>query len=165
VSSPVARRSCRVIAIDPDGRFLLLGGRYEGRRIWITPGGGCWPDEDDMTTASRELLEETGLRVEPERLGRIVATTAGIWTGADGTLYDSIDNHFAVRVDGFEPTRDGHEDLEREWIEEFRWWTLDELVNTRETVWPLGLAGVIERLLAGDWPTEPVKLPWHHADD
>jgi 8-oxo-dGTP pyrophosphatase MutT (NUDIX family) len=162
VVSRVKRRSCRVIAIDPDGRVLLFSGQFEGRRMWITPGGGCWPDEDDLSTACREFLEETGVRLEPERLGHIVAATAGDWAASDGTIYASRDNYFAVRLDAFTPTTDGHEPLEREWIEGFRWWSVDEVDATDETVWPLGLAALVRRILAGNVPTEPVELPWHH---
>src|SRR5205814_7668782 len=144
---PVDRRSCRVIAIDPAGRVLLLGGSEGGRRVCITPGGGCWPDEDDETTACRELFEETGLRLEPVHLGRPVGTTSGVWTASAGTVYRTADYHFAVRVDAFTPVTDRHEEVERAWIEEFRWWPVDEIETTTETVWPLGLAPLVRRIL------------------
>ena len=153
-----------MIAIDPDGRVLLLGGRAEGRRVWITPGGGCWPDEDDPTTACREFFEETGFRIDPRDVGRAVGYTSGLWTAEDGTRYRSVDYHFAVRLEAFAPTRDGHEALESAWIEEFRWWPIEDLETTHETVWPLELAGLIRRILAGDWPAEPVRFPWHHDE-
>jgi 8-oxo-dGTP pyrophosphatase MutT (NUDIX family) len=164
MATPVKRRCGRVIAIDRDGRVLLLAGQHEGRRIWITPGGGCWPDEDDVTTACREFFEETGMRLEPPSLGHVVATTTGEWTAPEGTLYATRDAYFAVRVEAFTPVTDGHEPLERDWIEEFRWWSLAELEATHETVWPLGLAPLIRRLVANDWPAEPIALPWHHDE-
>ena len=36
------------------------------------------------------------------------------------------------------------------------------LAGTEETVFPLGLAPLVARLLAGAVPDEPVVLSWHH---
>jgi 8-oxo-dGTP pyrophosphatase MutT (NUDIX family) len=44
----------------------------------------------------------------------------------------------------------------------YRWWTLTELVETTETVYPNQLAALVADLIAGRMPTRPVELPWHH---
>ena len=64
---------------DPDGRVLLVRHTY-GARNWELPGGGSQPGEDPRATARRELLEETGLDIEPGPLTGIyyeVAHEAG----------------------------------------------------------------------------------------
>ena len=99
---------------------------------------------------------------DAERFGRVIAFTRGIWTDVHGTQFDATDTFFALRVPSFTPTSDGHEDLEREWIEEFRWWSLEELDATSETVWPLGLAAFVRQLLTDEWPTAPLQFAWHH---
>ncbi len=54
------------------------------------------------------------------------------------------------------------EALERSNHAGHRWWPLDELAATTETVYPLGLASLVAGLLAGGAPPRPVELPWHH---
>ncbi|MER5625903.1 hypothetical protein ABT061_33190 [Streptosporangium sp. NPDC002544] len=58
----------------------------------------------------------------------------------------------------------GMEDHERAILDRFHRWSLPEVRSTAERVIPLGLAGLMERLLAGDIPREPVNFPWHHPD-
>src|SRR5213076_2068710 len=75
------RRSARMILIDGAERILLFSGYlYPDDRnasTWFTPGGGVDDGESQAAAASRELREETGLAVPPERLGRVVAWTSG----------------------------------------------------------------------------------------
>ena len=52
---------------DHDGRVLLVRHTY-GRLNWELPGGGAEPDESPDQTAVREVLEETALDVEIDRL-------------------------------------------------------------------------------------------------
>lgn len=55
------------VIFDGAGRVLLVHHTY-GRRNWELPGGGSEPGEAPDQTATRELFEETGLRVELDRL-------------------------------------------------------------------------------------------------
>lgn len=51
---------CRVIALDPQGRVLLIRHTY-GTGRWMPPGGGLGRREEVLDAAARELAEETGL--------------------------------------------------------------------------------------------------------
>lgn len=55
------------VIFDVEGRVLLVHHTY-GRMNWELPGGGSEPGEAPDETARRELLEETGLDVELDRL-------------------------------------------------------------------------------------------------
>ncbi|SFG47749.1 ADP-ribose pyrophosphatase YjhB, NUDIX family [Novosphingobium sp. CF614] len=58
---------CRIIALDEDGRVLLLRQTY-GRDCWLAPGGGMRSGEDALETSRRELAEETNCTLVDARL-------------------------------------------------------------------------------------------------
>lgn len=57
----------RVLALDPQGRVLLVRHSY-GSRKWMPPGGGLRDGEDPVAAAARELMEETGCTLSDARL-------------------------------------------------------------------------------------------------
>jgi hypothetical protein len=64
-----------------------------------------------------------------------------------GRGYDQEETYFLVRVSG-EPTTDGRwTDVEEATIVGHRWWTIEELRRTDETVYREGLADILERFL------------------
>lgn len=67
MGAQVDTRIAGVILVDRDGR-LLLQLRDGNTRIdphrWCLPGGHVDPGEDPLESAHRELLEETGLKVD-----------------------------------------------------------------------------------------------------
>jgi ADP-ribose pyrophosphatase YjhB (NUDIX family) len=58
---------------DEQGRLLLIKRGHEpGAGLWSLPGGRIEPGETDADALIREMLEETGLAVEPgPLLGRV----------------------------------------------------------------------------------------------
>ncbi len=57
---PPIRTAVRVVALDGDGRVLLL--RYEENGgFWATPGGALDGPEDHLAALRRELREELGI--------------------------------------------------------------------------------------------------------
>ena len=162
--TPVERRSARVILVDRPDRVLLfsaLAPLPDGapRVIWVVPGGGVEGDEGFGAAAARELYEETGLCVAAEQLRGPVALTRGAWT-FQGVDYWSEDAYFFLRVSESAVSAADLSPLEREQVTGHRWWSVDELVSTDAIVFPRGLGPLVARLLAGDYPRQPVELPW-----
>jgi 8-oxo-dGTP pyrophosphatase MutT (NUDIX family) len=161
--APVYRPSARLLVVGPGDTLLLFQIRdsagSQDSLSWLTPGGGIRPGEATADAAARELLEETGIRVDPAALGPVVAYSEGQWS-ADGRVFDSYDSYFCIRVTDTQVDTGGQEDLERSLITGHRWWRIDDLATTPELVVPPGLAGLMRALLADGPPAAPVRLAW-----
>ncbi|MEU6792815.1 NUDIX domain-containing protein [Nonomuraea wenchangensis] len=80
------------VILDAAGRILLVQrGRPPGAGLWSVPGGRLEPGEDDETGVRREVLEETGLRVEVGPLAGVVERP-----GPGGVTYVIRDYHATV---------------------------------------------------------------------
>jgi len=148
---------------ETGGRVLLFSAQEPaGPRWWFTPGGGVNRGETLAAAGARELKEETGYACTEAELGPVVATTAGQWRSAEeGKLFLGAHSFFFLRVPSPELNTDGQEDLERSLITGHRWWTVPDLRTATERVWPAApdLADLLDRLLRGDIPPRPVRLP------
>jgi 8-oxo-dGTP pyrophosphatase MutT (NUDIX family) len=145
----IFRASAKVLLVDPSGRVILFRGRdpdgTDDRPVWFAVGGGQEPGETPQEAALREVFEETGQEVAD--LGPVVLTRRFHWTFR-GTLYDQEDTYFLVVMPHFEPTSMGWTDLEREVVLGHRWWSVDELRTTSDTVFPVGLADLLDAHLS-----------------
>jgi len=146
------RQAARILLVDAQGRVLLFRGwdpaRPE-RRYWFTPGGGLDPDEAPAVGGARELAEETGLRVTPEELGEPVWREVTEFS-FDGRWYRQEQQFFLVRIAAWEVDTTGFDPIERDTIDDHRWWTTDELTRTPEKFYPTDLAEVLRRALEGE---------------
>lgn len=145
------RHAGRVIVLDPGNRVLLF--RYDDPPPfgvhWATPGGGLEPGEDYHAGATRELREETGW--DDVRVGAELTGLAG-WRDIlrVGRPFRQHERYFVARVaDPQRPVTDVDGMHAADEIATSRWWSLDELEATEDTVYPVGLAGVLRDLIAG----------------
>ncbi|GAA2901531.1 hypothetical protein GCM10020220_108600 [Nonomuraea rubra] len=97
-------------------------------------------------------------------MGPLVATSVGDWTRHDGTPMRSEHSFFFLRVPSLQVDFSGMEEFERSLLDVFRWWTPADLRTTDECVLPAGLADLLELLLSGEMPSEPVVLSWDSPD-
>ena len=129
--------------------MLLFRGTDPGRpgiRYWFTAGGGLDEGETSTQGAARELREETGLSLPPERMGDPVWHQVTDFP-FDGRWYRQDQDFYLVRVDALEVNVDGFEEVERESIDDHRWWSLADLETTAERFYPDELIDLLRGIL------------------
>lgn len=135
------RETARIMLVDEQNRIFLLKTHFDPEvglpPRWLTPGGGIDSGETTLEAAVRELREETGLRVDPEDLGEPALVSSGRWDWADGLSYHTYtDTIYELKVENFEPDTSGFTQDELRDILEYRWWTIQELMESDEQLAP-----------------------------
>ena len=105
------------ICVDEDGRILLTRRAWEPYKgMWDLPGGFLGEGEHPLDALRRELLEETGLEVEPTAWFGAFMTRYGDEPGARHVL----NLVWEARVTGGEPQAADD-------VAELRWFARDEV--------------------------------------
>lgn len=141
------RRSARTILLSPANDVLLIhfvvprsGGDFA---FWATPGGEVEEGEDDLSAAERELCEELELTVE--LLGPVHRSQAEF--EHKGAMVLSIDVFFLGRCERDAPRLSPFTQEERAVLRSARWWTIDEIETTNESLFPEGLSAIVRQLV------------------
>ena len=142
------RVTARLLLLDPDGRILLMKGRLPSDPTapgaWFTIGGGVEAGETLREAAAREAIEETGFT--DVVIGDVVFEGEQIHHDRKGRPVLVRETFMLARCGGGEPSRAGWQALEREFVDDVRWWTLEALIACREPMFPADLP---VRLAAG----------------
>jgi 8-oxo-dGTP pyrophosphatase MutT (NUDIX family) len=145
------------VLLDADQRVLLLKlvNRARGTTWWVTPGGGLNPGESPADGLLRELREEIGLTE--------ASVDFPLWENhryfrQAGRVYSQDETFFLVRAEPFAVDIAGIDEFERETQVGHRWWSLGELYETGEKVYPRGLAGLLSELLEKGPPPRPISI-------
>lgn len=152
-TSPL-REGARVIALDDAQRVLLL--RYpEGGGYWATPGGSLEAGEDHAAAALRELSEELGVDEKYVVLGTQLAQRSTDHA-VSGREVRQVERYLLAQLapKDVDPARATQPDN----IQAHRWWSLQELRDTTETIYPVGLLDLITEVLARGVPERPLVL-------
>ncbi len=157
MSPPTPRPAARVVLLDEDDRILLVRFHDPDRMAtwWATPGGSLESGESHEAAARRELREETGLNV--------IEVGPWIWTREHlvtikGQLYEQREQLYFARVPHFDAAATHLEEVEREFFEELRWWSLAELEVTTEELAPRDLPKLVRALLRDGLPAAPIGV-------
>ncbi|WP_086619469.1 NUDIX hydrolase [Erythrobacter tepidarius] len=140
------RRAARLIVLDPEIRALMFRFDVPGRPpFWVTAGGECDPGESFEDAARRELFEETGITADP---GPQIARMTPQFVTVEGEAVQADERFFLVRVAEAEIDTSRHTALEQALMTQHRWFTLAELENWPEAVFPVNLADMIRSAIA-----------------
>ncbi len=142
------RPAARAMLIDNDLRLLLLKGRdstiADSEPWWFTVGGGIHSDETPLMAIRREVFEETGRRILNFQTTPFSRTFSFVFEGRE---YCQQERFFVARTPAFEPVSSHFSRIEQRSIIGSRWWTLPELLQTDETIFPSQLASWLEFLI------------------
>ena len=146
------RPSARLLVIDPSGKVLLFRfvherGPLKGQDFWATPGGALEVNETFEQAAVRELREETAIEVSSP--GRQVFRREFVLQLPDGEYVAADERYFVIEVTDSSVSRGGWTSLEREVMRDFKWWSVEELERTTDTVWPNELAMLLQSIVSG----------------
>lgn len=160
------RNSIKIILLNPKDEVLLLSTddksitnkdkSYNGK-FWQMIGGKIENGEDVKSAATRELFEETGLTPNEVEFGNIV------WKG-DLTLIMSgvqtlIKQQFIVaKTKATEVTLKNLTPEEKTVIKGLKWFSIDEIKNSKEIIYPVGLDEYLSELLTSGTPKEPITI-------
>ena len=118
------RPSSRLLILDQHKRLLLFkfahrSGPLAGQTFWATPGGGLDPGESYEAAACREMLEETGLRIDNP--GPRIAQRSAVFRVPDGQMVSADERFFLIRVGELKISTQLWSDLERATMADHRW--------------------------------------------
>lgn len=135
------RRSARIIVLDREGCALMFRFAVADRPpFWVTAGGECEPGESFEDAARRELFEETGITANP---GAQIARTTPEFTTVEGEEVQADERYFLIRVPDQTISTAHHTALERKVMTQHRWFTLAQLADWHEALFPENLADII----------------------
>jgi 8-oxo-dGTP pyrophosphatase MutT (NUDIX family) len=157
-TAPPIRRAARALIVDALDRVLLFRGDRPGREPWwFAPGGALDPGETHEVAVVREVMEETGLVVDPTALSSAVwlRDVAFVW---DGVAERHVERFFLIHVESDAVAAASFETSEATVIRAHRWWALDEIIASDAVFAPADFGALLGPLLRGEVPDSPVVV-------
>lgn len=151
------RLSAKAFVIDGAGRVLLLDCVDPARpevRWWELPGGGVEDGEDEISALVREVLEETGLAVDPAAVGPLAWTQESTFLHRGQRRWSRCHGR-VVRVDATTAIAPELTDDEQGTILGQRWFAAEDLADPGLRFFPRELPALLPQLVAGERIDQP----------
>lgn len=123
--------------------------------FWVMIGGMVDPGEDYAEAAVREAQEEAAFVVK-EPIHWVWSRERIMQWRERKVLHR--ERFFLGRVDTTEVDTSGLDEREKSWTLDYRWWSLDELAQSKERFEPIDIAVRLEALLKEGVPAQPIVL-------
>ena len=160
------RHTVRIILLNDYNDLLLMciddpktksiGGKYLGR-FWIMIGGQVDEGESFKEAAIRELFEETGIIREEVELGPIVWFRELDWIANDKPIH--LKEKFIVaKTKKKTVALTKLTEYESEVIKHLSWFSLGQIMSSKETIYPTLLSKHLPDIIANRYPKKLIKL-------
>jgi len=148
------RYTARGILVDKGTKKILLIKYYDNNSpstiefsegFWVMPGGGVENNESFKDALKREIFEETGIKdiaIKNCIFSRIAY--ANLNCNEQNMYYE---RYFLVETNEVTINNENITCVERNNIIEYKWWSIDELRNTKQKVFPAGFKDLIDENL------------------
>ena len=157
----IIRQAVRALVVDDRKRLLMIRCRdpklENAPTFWISPGGGIEADESPLQALARELHEEVGLDVHPQTTSQCVWHRRHLFH-FNGKRYDQREQFFYCPINHHHVTFVGQTADELTFLEDYHWWSLDELNQTHDQLAPSNLPQYLPALLQGELPNQPIDV-------
>lgn len=155
------RKTVRGIIVDPGHKILLIKYLDEAspstrdfkNGFWVMPGGGVEVDESFEAALKREIFEETGMR--NFQIGQCLLSRlayANLNSIKDNLYYE---RYYLVKVKNTDINFDNITEVEKKVIKTYKWWTIEEVRESDEIIFPKGFKNIIDpKIFNNDHPID-----------
>ncbi|MFC7440527.1 NUDIX hydrolase [Laceyella putida] len=145
----------RLLLFKMEDQFVISETNPDGRPVWFTVGGGLEEGETYEAAAKRELWEETGLKD--------VEWGPFVWIREvdvvfKGELTRFVEHYRIARMKGTEIHLNHLTVEEKQGYLTHHWWSIDELRESTELIFPKKLAELLEPILEGKITKTPILI-------
>ena len=140
------RKASRLFIINENHQVLLFqfshtSDALAGQTYWATIGGAVENGESFEAAACRELYEEVG--IVRQDIGTCITTRNFEMMLPSSEIVIADERFFIVFIKNEEMNTQNWTEHEKEVIHKSYWWTLDELNQTKEIVFPHDIPNIL----------------------